>query len=160
MRFALFPLVVVFFLTSHFLLATSRSRASMPSTTALASSQSGQMFVAYRDAVLTYSSANPAFMGSVSDAQLATQGTPFPTSFTGSAGNVITTTGAAGRIITVYANLPAGALASAASSTSSDASLGTSNGSYWTSIGPGATPQSLATVVPSGYTVSVNQIGK
>ncbi len=160
MRFALFPLIVIVFLSSQFMLATSRSRAAMPSTSALVSAQSGQVFVAYRDAVLAYLNANPAFTGSINPAQLTAQGTPFPPSFTGTAGNAITLTGASGRIVTVYASLPAGALASAALATNYDASLGTSDGSSWTSIAFGATSQPLATAVPSGYTVSVNQIGK
>ncbi|RWA45656.1 hypothetical protein AU476_01070 [Cupriavidus sp. UYMSc13B] len=158
MRFMLASLVFAVFAG---LLAAyqHQSTAISPQTQELQATQAGQMFVAYAGAVAAFMNSNPSFTGTVSSVQLASQGTPFSASFLAKAGNAVTAFGSAGRTITTYASLPAGAINTVVSQTAADASYGLSFGTTWTSVLPGSSAQPLATSVPSGSVVSVIQIG-
>lgn len=159
MRFML-PILVVAFFTGITAFYQHQSTTIAPSSKELHATQAGQMFVAYAGAVSAFMSNNPSFTGSVSGAQLASQGAIFSASFLLTASNAVTAFGTAGRTVTTYAALPAGALGSLAKLTEGDASFGMSTGATWTSIVPGAAPQPLATSVPYGNTVSVIQINQ
>jgi hypothetical protein len=121
--------------------------------------QSGQTFIAYANAIAAFLNANPSFVGSVTAAQLAAQGTPFSAAFLATAGNKVTAFGSTGRTVVSYAALPTGAINTISQLTEGDASFGTSSGNTWTSIAPGASALSLPSPVASGSVVSVIQLG-
>lgn len=159
MRFLLPSLILMLFIS---LTTTHRfqSTALVPSMTTLQASQSGEMFVAYTGAVAAFMRNNPTFMGTISGAQLATQGTPFSTPFLQMTSNAVTAFGTNGRTVTTYATLPVGALNSVISVTKGDASYGLTSGTTWTSITPGSIAQPLAASVPHGSIVSVIQLSQ
>lgn len=159
MGFVLLPVIVLSFFLSVITVERNRAQDSLPPANALQAVQSGQTFVAYRNAVAVYQMNNPTFTGTVSNAALAAQGSQFSSVFLASANNAITATGVAGRVITCYAALPAGSLSAALAATESDASLGIASGTTWTSAAFGSSTP-LATTVPNGNVVSVVQIGK
>jgi hypothetical protein len=115
-------------------------------------------FVAYRNAVWAYMDANKAFTGTIPVTSLSGQ---FSQAFLSGAGNYVTATGTAGRVITCYASVASGAVQPAVLAAGVDASIGTSNGAMWTSAAPGSTtvPTALNGSVPAGDIVSVIQIG-
>ncbi|HIH2745249.1 TPA: hypothetical protein ACYLN4_000927 [Burkholderia lata] len=155
----LMPVVVFAFFTGLLAIYRLQSTTITPQTQVLQAVQSGQTFIAYANAVAVFLKSNPSFVGTVSAPQLAAQGTPFSAPFLASAGNAVTPFGAAGRTITTYALLPAGAINTIVSATGGDAAYGLSSGSTWTSVAPGSSAQALATSVPNGSVVSVIQIG-
>lgn len=115
-------------------------------------------FLAYRGAVLAYVGSNPSFVGTISSSNLQGQ---YPPAFLSSAGNYVSSVGLNGRLITSFANLSSGAAYTAMVVAGVDASIGISNGSSWISVAPDANKNTipLNTPVPSGYAVSVVQIG-
>lgn len=127
-----------------------------PSKYTVQSTTDATTFLAYRNAVMAFMSANPGFTGSVPITSLAVQ---IPTSF--GAGNYVSAFGTTGRTITCWASVPPGTVQQAVTQAGVDPSLGTSNGSTWVSAAPGAnaTPVALSTPVPAGDIVSVIQIG-
>ena len=159
MGFVLLPLAVLSFFLGIITVERTRSQDILPAAIVIQATVSGQMFVAYRNAVAVYMQNNPTFTGTVSNAALAAQGNLFSAAFLASTSNVITSTGVAGRVITCYAALTTGALAAASDATENDASLGMASGATWTSIATGASAVPLASSVPNGNVVSVVQIG-
>lgn len=161
MGFSLLPLVVLTLFVSVFAIERNRAQDTMPPAVAIQAVQSGQMFVAYRNAVAAYQNSNPSFTGTVSAAALLAQGNQFSAAFLASAGNAITATAGGGRVITCFASLPTGSINAALDAAQNDPSLGMAWGANWTSYAPGAsyTPTPLATSVPNGAVVSVVQIG-
>lgn len=159
MGFMLLPVIVLSFLLGIVAIERNHANEILPTSAVTQSTQDGQTFVSYRNAVAVYQQNNPSFTGTVSNTQLLTQGSQFSPTFLASAGNAITATGISGRIITCYAALTPSALAAASNATDNDASLGIASGTSWTSTAQGATPITLATTVPNGAIVSVVQIG-
>lgn len=160
MRAAMFALAIFLLFDSFGTLEQMRSRTQSKASAVLSAEADGEFFLAYRDAVRTFVATNPAFTGTVSNAQIAALGFAFPSSFYSVASNRITPYGSAGRMITSYASLPPGARAHAYEVAEFDASLGVSNGSTWTSVAPGATPQALPASITAGSIVSVSVSGK
>jgi hypothetical protein len=119
----------------------------------------GESFVAYTRAIAAFQAKNPAFAGSVSAGQLAALGFQFAPEFLAIAGNAITTAGSAGRVVTTYAQLPAGSIGTVAELTGRDGAFGIANGATWLSIAPGAAAQPLAIAVSAGSVVAVAQGG-
>jgi hypothetical protein len=142
------------------ILAVERNNAALvtPSPQLLQNNNDAGLFVAYRNAVAVYMAAHPTFTGSVPAASLVGQ---FSQSFLAEAGNNVTATGTAARIITCYANVSQGTLREVLVMTGGDAAIGKSNGATWTSAAPNAvqTPTALNVPVQSGDIVSVIQIG-
>lgn len=159
MGFVLLPLIVLTFFISIIAIERNHSQDLLPPSIVSKATASGQLFVAYRNAVAVYQHNNPTFTGTVTNAALAAQGNQFPSDFLASASNVITATGVTGRVITCFAALPVGALSAARTTTENDASLGVAVGTSWTGGADGATVTPLATSVPTGNIVSVIQIG-
>lgn len=159
MGFVLLPLIVLSFFLGVIAIERNHTQDSIPSAIELQAVQRGQTFVAYCNAIAVYQQNNPTFTGSVSNTALVAQGNRFSSNFLTLAGNAITATGAAGRVITCYATLPIGALNAALTATESDASFGMANGATWTSFAPGSTAIPLMVAVPSGAVVSVIQRG-
>lgn len=161
MGFVLLPLIVLSFFMGLIAIERNRAQDILPPAIVAQATQSGQIFVAYRNAVAVYQQKNPAFTGTVSGAMLTAQGSQFSSTFLAAAGNAITATGSTGRVVTCYAALSSGAIAAALAATENDASLGMASGTTWTSFAQGViyTPVSLATSVPNGDVVSVVQIG-
>lgn len=159
MGFAIYPLTVLSFFIGMLALQSYSAQQVLPPSSTIKTNQVGQQFIAYRNAIALYLQNNPAFLGTVTAAALAAQGTPFNAIFLASVGNAITATGISGRVITCYGDLGPGGLASATQFSDNDASLGLASGANWTSIAAGSTAQPLTTAVPSGNAVSVVQIG-
>lgn len=118
------------------------------------------VFLNYRSAVESFMIANPTFTGAIPSASLSGQ---YSDSFLNAAGNMVTASGTAGRIIMSYATLPTGAVQIAESMSGGDASIGTASasGTTWTSAAANAStaPAALNATVPAGAVVSVIQIG-
>lgn len=159
MGFFLLPVVVLSFFVGIIAIERNHAQDVLPPSIVIQATLSGQMFVAYRNAVAVFQKNNPAFTGTVSNAALAAQGNQFSAVFLATASNAITATGVAGRVITCYAALTPGALRAASDTSENDASLGMASGTTWTSAAFGSTALPLATPVPNGNIVSVIQIG-
>lgn len=159
MRF-LMPVLVFAFFTGLTAIYRVQSTAGFPQNEALQAAHSGQMFVAYTNAVAAFMNSNPSFTGAVSPTQLAAQGTEFSAAFLGNAGNAITAFGSTGRTVTTFAVLPAGAINTIITVTGGDAAYGLSSGTTWTSVAPSGSAQTLAAAAPNGSVVSVIQIGR
>lgn len=159
MGFVLLPVVVLSFFIGLIAIDRNHAQDILPQAIVTQAEQSGQTFVAYRNAVAVYQQNNPAFTGTVSSAALAAQGSQFSSVFLALAGNAITAIGSSGRVVTCYAALPSGTITAALDITQNDASLGIASGTTWTSAAYGSTPMPLATSVPNGDVVSVVQIG-
>lgn len=159
MRYVLIGTVLAVFtgLTGYYRL---HAESMLPTSITLQASQSAQTFVRYANALSAFQLRNPAFVGSVSGAQLTAMGISFPNDFLSKAGNSITAFGSSGRRLTAYSQLQPGALGDVIQLTEADASYGTSNGSTWTSISAGATAQPLSVNAPNGSTVYVIEIGR
>jgi len=129
-----------------------------PSRQKLTMTNDAGEFLVYRNAVAAYMAAHTTFIGTVPAASLTGQ---YSQTFLATASNVVTATGTAGRIITSYAKVSAGAIQTAEVRSGGDVSIGVSNGTTWTSAAPNAvkTPSPLNTAVPVGDIVSVFQIG-
>ncbi|WP_028317277.1 type IV pilus biogenesis protein PilM [Desulfobulbus elongatus] len=157
MGFYLWPLMVLLFFLSLVGIERHRSVQSAPASVVTQAVQAGEAFVAYRNAVMAYQDQHQSFVGTVPANQLGGQ---FSADFLAAAGNAVTATGATGRIVTCYALLPAGAIATVLDVTDHDASFGFASGATWTSLTPGTTAQPLAVAVPDGAVVSILQMGK
>lgn len=160
MGFALLPLAAFAFFMSIVFSERNHAQNILPAPAITQASVSGQMFIAYRNAVALYQQNNPTFIGSAPITASPTN--QFSATFLAVAGNNITATASGtGRVITTYAALPAGAITTALALTQNDASLGLANGTTWTSYAQGVntTPITLSTAVPNGDVVSVVQIG-
>lgn len=136
------------------------SNSTLPSSKSLQASMSAQTFVRYTNALTAYQLRNPSFIGTVTGSQLSAMGSSFSTEFLGTAGNSITAFGTAGKRLSAYAQLQAGALGEIIQSTEGDASYGTSGGSTWTSVIPGASALPLSVNAPTGSVVYVIEIGR
>lgn len=160
MGFVYLPLLVLSFFIGIGAIERNHVQDVLPQAMVTQAALSGQMFVAYRNAVTVYQHNNSAFTGTVSNAALSAQGSQFSSSFLASASNAITA-GVSGRVITCYAALPPGAVTAALDATQNDASIGMASGTSWISFAQGVnyTPVPLATSVPNGDVVSVIQIG-
>jgi len=156
MGFYLWPLMVFLFFVSLIGIERNRAIQSIPAPVATNAIQAGQAFVAYRNSVMAYQDQHQSFTGTVPPNQLGY----FSADFLAVAGNAITATGTNGRIVTCYAALPTGALATVLDITDHDASFGIALNGTWTSSALGATAQPLAVSVPNGDVVSVHQTGK
>lgn len=159
MGFVLLPLAVLSFFLGIFAAERTRTQDILPSAIVIQAAASGQIFVAYRNAVAVYLQNNPTFVGTVSSAALTAQGNSFSAGFLVSTSNAITATGVAGRVITCYTASTTGTLQAAREATNNDASLGVATGTNWTSADFGSTATPLAAPVPNGAVVSVVQIG-
>ena len=160
MGFALLPIAVFAFFLGIVVAERNHSQDILPPSIVTQADESGQMFVAYRNAVAIYQQNNPTYVGVAPIT--ATPTGQFSAAFLSTAGNAITVTASGtGRVITSYAALPAGAITVALAITQNDASLGMATGTTWTSYAQGVntTPVPLATAVPNGDVVSVVQIG-
>lgn len=132
---------------------------SAPGSTELQSSQSAQTFVNYANALAAFQSRNPTFVGTVTGSQLSAIGISFSADFLATATNKISAFGSNGRTLTAYAQLQPGALGKIIELTEADASYGTSNGSTWTSVMPGALAQPITLNAPLGSVVYQIQLG-
>lgn len=152
------PLVVVAMSLALWGAYKNDTRMITPVGYALQMNSDATTFLAYRNAVSSYMQVNPSFTGTVPAASLSGQ---FSATFLANAGNYISPTGAAGRVITSWAKVSNGTVQQAVTQAGVDASIGTSGGSTWISGAPGAisSPVALTTAVPAGDIVSVIQIG-
>lgn len=138
---------------------SARARHLLPATSTLQANFDGNTFVSYRNAVALYVKNNPTHTGTVSATALNAQGTSFPTQFLAIAGNGVTSTGVNGRVVTSYAVLPTGAMATIKQATENDASFGYAAGTNWISNLPASTASPLPVAVPNGAVVSVIRVG-
>jgi hypothetical protein len=152
------PLILVAIFAGLSALGDDYAKSVLPSETTANAERAAEYFLAYRNAVVTFQRSNPGFTGSVSAAALAAQGNQFSPDFLATAGNGITAVGSAGRVITVYASLLAGAGNDVVNAADNDASIGVASGSTWTSY-TGGEAEPLAIAVPNGAVVSVIQMG-
>ncbi|MDR3535216.1 MAG: type IV pilus biogenesis protein PilM [Acetobacteraceae bacterium] len=114
------------------------------------------LFVSYRNAVVAYVTANPAFVGAVPVSALVRPATV--AALPGQGNQVVATPSGQGRVIYVWAALPAGTASQAARATSGDLSYGVVSGNAWVSPVAGAMG-ALGVAVPAGDVVSICQIG-
>jgi hypothetical protein len=157
MGFYLWPLMVSLFLCSLIGIERYHAMQSAPAPITTQAIQAGQVFVAYRNAVMAYQEQNPGFIGSAPAGSLSGQFSP---EFLLAAGNAITATGTNGRIVTCYAALPAGALGAVLEITDRDASFGIVSNGTWTRSSLGAAAMPLPVSVPDGDVISVYQVGR
>ena len=158
MIFWILPMLLTVFMVSVQGLVRNQADAVLPPATQVSAAAMGQDFVAYRNAVGAYASANPAFTGSVPASSLVLPGgMPLPQGV----GNQVTATASGqGRIVTSWAALPSSALFQTVKGMNGDATLGLTNGTQWSSpvYGPmGNLPSGVQ--VPNGDAVSIMQIG-
>lgn len=137
-------------------IAGLQSLTVVPPHSALLQQAEGSQFVVYRNAVLTYMTANPTYTGSVPASSLVLPAgfPPLP----GQGNQVVVLPSGKGRMIYAYATLPAAAASQAASATDGDISYGVVSGTSWASPIAGAMG-ALGVSVPDGNVVSVFQIG-
>lgn len=158
MIFWILPALLAAFMVSVQDMARHQSVAVLPPATQISAAATGQYFVAFRNAVNAYVTANPTFTGSVPYSSLALPG-GMP--MLQEAGNQVTATASGnGRIIVCRAALPAFALFQTVKNMDGDETLGLVNGTQWSSpvYGPmGELPSGIQ--VPDGDAVSVEQIG-
>lgn len=154
------PVVVLAIFIGLGAVARDQGRSRMPSAAAVQTAIAGEVFIAYRNALLAYQRSNPGFTGVVPAAALATNGVQLPQAFLDVAGNQITAFGSTGRTLTVFARVPTGTIASALRVAENDASLGMASGSSWQSFSPLGGSLPLAVAVPDGALVSITQTGK
>lgn len=154
----LLPLIVAAIFAGLAVLGDNYTKAALPSEIVADAERSAEYFLQYRTGVATFQRNNPGYIGAVPAASLAALGYQFPQEFLATAGNGITATGATGRVVTVFASLPAGAVSDAVKAADGDTSIGLAGGANWTSYVGGVTAP-LAIAVPNGAVVSVIQIG-
>lgn len=154
------PIMMLAVFSGLITMARNEAEATAPNSVVVQAALSGQAFIEYTAAIAGFLQANPGFIGSVNGNQLAAMGFQFSPQFLASAGNAITATGAAGRVITAHAALPAGAISTITDSIAGEANYGIAVGANWVSVAPGSTPQPLATAVPNGRVVFVSQVGQ
>lgn len=151
------PLIVLSSFLYLIALQAHNTQAITPSVQAERSELDGQIFLSYRDAVLSFMQSNPSFTGSIPSSYFIGH---FSTKFLQNAAHhVSATSSGSGRIITCYATLSPGALHAARLVSNNDASLGLSSGSHWVSAADTTRAESLAIAIPNGNVVSVVQIG-
>ncbi|MCA7888841.1 type IV pilus biogenesis protein PilM [Burkholderia contaminans] len=156
------PLLVVAIALATGAYLSSIQQMVQPSSYTVSSAAAASQFLAYRSAVMAYMNSNPSYTGVIQAAQLAVYSPQYSPTFVSSygAGNAVSPSGT-GRLITVYAALPAGTLRAVLAQSNNDASLGLSSGSTWTTAADGmnAVPQPLNVTVPVGNVVSVVKTG-
>lgn len=155
------PLIVSVFLLGFLAMFAQESKVGSISSTQIAAQSSGQSFLAYRNAVMTYQQNNPTFVGSVPSASVAAIGGSFSTSFLSQVSNVVVATGnRSGRVVICYGPFTQSVAMEAAQAANNDASFGISSGTSWKSVAVGAsnTAIALATPITAGYVVSVIQM--
>ncbi|QQD72000.1 exported protein of unknown function [Acidithiobacillus ferrivorans] len=158
MIFWILPMLLAVFMVSAQGLARNQADAVLPPVAQVSAAAVGQDFVAYRNAVGVYASANPAFTGSVPASSLALPG-GMPL-LQGADNQITATASGQGRIITCWATLPASAVFQTIKNMNGDASMGLVSGTQWSSpvYGPmGNLPSGVQ--VPNGDAVSIVQIG-
>jgi hypothetical protein len=154
------PVVVLAIFAGLGAIAHDQARSRMPTTATARTQIAGEVFIAYRNALLAYQKSNPGFTGVVPAAAISSSGVQFPQAFLEVAGNEITAFGMAGRTLTVYATVPTGTIAAALRVAENDASLGLASGATWKSFAPLAASVPLVTTVPQGALVSITQTGR
>ncbi len=162
MAYLLMPLLVFALFLGLNAIESTQVNKTLPSSTVIQATHDGSQFIAYSNAVATYLTLNPGFVGVVPAATLIAQGNQFSAEFLATAGNNITQIGVGtGRIVTCFANISPASVTAALQITANDASIGIANGGNWISYAQNANqaPQALATAVPNGDVVSVVQIG-
>lgn len=152
------PLIASVFLLGFLAIFAQESKVASISSSQVATQSTGQAFLAYRNAVMTYQQNNPSFTGTVPSATISAIGGPFSSSFLTQAANVVISTGYRnGRVVICYAPFTASVAKEAAIAANNDASFGVSNGTTWTSaaVGAATTTMPLATAIAAGNVVSV-----
>jgi hypothetical protein len=154
------PFVYIVITISLIALCRNNTQMITPSQAVQQMNSDAGYFLGYRSAVLAYMAANPTFTGSIPLASLATY-SPMQFSLLPGAGNYVSATGTAARLVTCWANVSTGSVQQAVMLAGDDASIGTSNGTTWTTAAPDVTQtqQPLNTPVKAGAIVSVIQIG-
>lgn len=155
------PLIASLFLVGFLAIFAQESRVASISSTAIAAQSTGQSFLAYRNAVMTYQQNNPTFLGTIPAATIAAIGGPFSASFLTQVSNVVVSTGIRnGRVVICYGPFTQSVAAEAAQAANNDASFGVSNGATWTSaaIGAPTTAMPLVTTITAGNVLSVIQM--
>lgn len=134
------------------------SKVGAINTTSAQIQNSGQSFLAYRNAVMTYQQNNPSFTGTVPSSVISSIGGPFSSAFLAQVSNVVVATGARnGRVVICHGPFTQSVAEQASVAANNDASFGISTGTTWTSaaVGAATTAMPLATAIPSGNIVSV-----
>lgn len=155
------PLIASVFLLGFLAIFIQESQVTAMSSSALATQNSGQTFVAYRNAVMTYQQNNPSFVGTVPNATIGVTGAQFSAAFFSRVSNVVVATGVRnGRVVICYGSFVQSVATQAALASNNDASFGVANGTTWISAAVGApiTPMPLASNIPSGNIVSVMEV--
>lgn len=155
------PLIISVVMLGFAALFAQESRVAAIDTAQAQVQSSGQAFLAYRNAVMTYQQNNPTFTGVVPTSVITAYGGPFSSAFLGQVSNVVVSTGVRnGRVVICYGAFSRSVAEQAALASSNDASFGVSNGTTWTSaaIGAPTLAMPLATSIPSGNIVSVVQM--
>ena len=155
------PLIASLFLMGFLAIFAQESRVASIDSTVVATQSTGQAFLAYRNAVMTYQQNNPTFLGTVPSASIASIGGPFSADFLTQVSNVVVSTGYRnGRVVICYGPFTQSVAVEAAQAANNDASFGVSNGATWTSaaLGAPATAMPLATTITAGYVLSVIQM--
>jgi hypothetical protein len=159
MGYAMLPVVIFAIMLALTSVISDQNKSASRNSAYMQSEGFGQTFIAYRDAVFAYHRSNPSFTGTVPTSALSLQGSQFSPTFLAMAGNAITAASTSGRVVTAYANLPAGAVASAKKASGNDAALGLASGTTWRSFAPNAADVTLPISVPNGSVVSITQTG-
>lgn len=156
MMYALLPLFLSIFFSGLIALQDTTNQNALPPTKQLLADNSGQAFLAYRNALLTYITANPTLTGTIATNLLTLPaGQTLPP---GTSNNVIVTPGG-GRIIYAWATLPPNTLNTLSNLQSGDPSLGLVNGTQWISPAYGIQATVVPAYVPNGSVLSILQIG-
>jgi hypothetical protein len=152
-------MVTVIFMIGAVDIASYQSNRPAPSRQSVSVVAAGQQFIAYRNAIDDYVAKNPSFTGSVTPQMITL---PYGFNLPFATGNqVVKTPSGNGQIAVVWANLPQGALFSSAVGIRGDMSLGLvgASGQWVSPIASSVSPIPAGISIPSGYSVSVVQIG-
>lgn len=155
------PLIISVVMLGFAALFAQESRVAAIDTAQAQEESSGQAFLAYRNAVMTYQQNNPTFTGVVPTAAITAYGGPLSSAFLAQVSNVVVSTGVRnGRVVICYGPFSLSVAEQAALASSNDASFGVSNGTTWTSAAVGAPTAALPLItnIPSGNVVSVIQM--
>lgn len=155
------PLIASVFLLGFLAMFAQESKVASISSTQVATQSTGQSFLAYRNAVMTYLQNNPTFLGAVPSTAISSIGGSFSPTFLTQVSNVVVSTGTArGRVVICYGPFTRSVAMEAAQAANNDASFGISNGATWTSaaVGAPASAMPLATTISAGNVVSVIQL--
>ncbi len=157
MIYALYTFSIALFWTGLISVQNTTNQSAQPSTVQTIADNAGITFLAYRNALLTYITANPTLTGTIATNTLA-----LPAGLTlppGTGNNVIATASGNGRIIYAWATLPTGTLATLTNAQQGDPSLGIVNGTQWISPVYGPNAAVAPVFAPNRSTLSVQQIG-